>query len=111
MSSTIGISLSRPLQAPAVVSAAAITGSRQLDVINVPLPQPGPGELRIKLEGCGVCASNLDVWKGQPWFEYPLDAGAPGHEGWGRIDTTDPAWPDLKLGDRVAFLSGHAYAE
>jgi threonine dehydrogenase-like Zn-dependent dehydrogenase len=74
-------------------------------------PEPGPGEVRVRLEGSGVCASNLAVWAGQPWFSYPLEAGAPGHEGWGRVDTVGAGVHDLEEGDRVALLSGHAYAE
>ena len=46
----------------------------------------GPGEARVRLEGCGVCGSNLPVWEGRPWFQYPLDPGTPGHEGWGVIE-------------------------
>jgi threonine dehydrogenase-like Zn-dependent dehydrogenase len=91
--------------------AASVAAPGSLEVLDLPIPEPQAGQIRIRVEGCGICASNLEVWKGQPWFEYPLEPGAPGHEGWGRVDSTDPAWPDIKLGDRVAFLSGHAYAD
>jgi threonine dehydrogenase-like Zn-dependent dehydrogenase len=91
--------------------AASIASPGHLEVSDLPMPQPAPGQLRVKVEGCGVCASNLEVWKGQPWFSYPLTPGEPGHEGWGLVDSTDAARPDLGVGDRVAFLSGHAYAE
>jgi threonine dehydrogenase-like Zn-dependent dehydrogenase len=67
--------------------------------------------VRIKLEGCGVCASNLSPWEGKPWFTYPMEAGALGHEGWGVIDAVGPNSADFKEGDRVVMLSGHAYAE
>src|SRR5690554_2232588 len=67
-------------------------------------------QVRVRLAGCGVCASNLPVWQGRPWFSYPLDAGAPGHEGWGRVDAVGKDVRELAVGDRVAFLSGHAYA-
>jgi threonine dehydrogenase-like Zn-dependent dehydrogenase len=83
------------------MKAAVINGQRKLEVTQVALPSPSEGEVRIRLEGCGVCASNLPVWEGRPWFSYPLDAGAPGHEGWGYADGIG----------RVAFLSNHAYAE
>ncbi len=42
--------------------------------------------MRVRLEGCGVCASNLSPWEGEPWFTYPFEPGALGHEGWGRVD-------------------------
>lgn len=65
----------------------------------------------MRLEGCGVCGSNLCVWEGRPWFRYPLQPGAPGHEGWGRIDAVGSEVKDLREGDRVAVLSDHAFAE
>jgi threonine dehydrogenase-like Zn-dependent dehydrogenase len=67
--------------------------------------------VRVRLEGCGVCASNLPVWEGRPWFQYPLPAGAPGHEGWGAVDAVGDAVNDLKVGDRIAFISERAYAD
>jgi threonine dehydrogenase-like Zn-dependent dehydrogenase len=67
--------------------------------------------VRIRLEGCGVCHSNLPTWQGRDWFEYPIAPGAPGHEGWGRIDALGSGAAGLREGDRVAFLSGNAYAD
>jgi threonine dehydrogenase-like Zn-dependent dehydrogenase len=75
------------------------------------LPQPGPSQVRIRLEGCGVCGSNLPVWEGRPWFNYPLEPGAPGHEGWGVVDAIGANVQNVRVGDRVAALSYHAYAE
>jgi threonine dehydrogenase-like Zn-dependent dehydrogenase len=63
------------------------------------------------LEGCGICASNLPVWEGREWFKYPLEAGSPGHEGWGIVDAVGSAVKDIDVGQRVALMSGHAYAE
>jgi threonine dehydrogenase-like Zn-dependent dehydrogenase len=65
----------------------------------------------MRIEGCGVCASNLPVWAGKPWFEYPLEPGAPGHEAWGRIDETGEGVKGFARGDRVALLSSHAFAD
>lgn len=74
-------------------------------------PEPGAGEVRVRLEGCGVCASNLPVYQGREWFEYPLPAGSPGHEGWGVVDAVGGGVRALAAGDRVALLSERAYAE
>ncbi|MDQ3284086.1 MAG: zinc-binding dehydrogenase [Acidobacteriota bacterium] len=93
------------------MKAARIAASRKLEVIDAPLPEPAAGEVRVRLEGCGVCASNLPVWEGREWFNYPLDAGAPGHEGWGVVDAIGDGVENIKTGERVAFLSGRAYAE
>lgn len=73
--------------------------------------QPDAHQVRVRLQGCGVCASNLAVWEGRPWFQYPLAAGAPGHEGWGLVDAVGSDVHDLNVGDRVALISGNAYAQ
>ncbi len=72
---------------------------------------PRADEARVRLEGCGVCGSNLPIWEGRPWFQYPLEPGAPGHEGWGVIDSVGTGIKGFAVGDRVALLSAHAYAE
>ena len=72
---------------------------------------PGPGELRVRLQGSGVCASNVPVWEGREWFHYPLPAGAPGHEGGGFVEDIGEGVGDFDVGQRVAFLSERAYAE
>ena len=91
--------------------AAVFTGPGRIQVERVPIPEPAAGEVRVRLEGSGVCASNLLPWEGAPWVEYPLAAGAPGHEGWGAIDALGEGVDDVALGDRVAVLSYRAYAE
>ena len=74
------------------------------------LPEPKAGEVRIKLEGSGVCASNIPVWEGRDWFDYPVEPGNPGHEGWGVIDAVGEGVKNLKEGDRVTALTYNAYA-
>jgi len=93
------------------MKAAVIAASRRLEVVSTGLPSPAPGQVRVRLEGCGVCASNLPVWEGREWFTYPLDPGAPGHEGWGVVDALGDGVEGIREGERVAFLSGRAYAE
>jgi 2-desacetyl-2-hydroxyethyl bacteriochlorophyllide A dehydrogenase len=88
-----------------------IEAPRRAAVQVAELPEPGPGEVRVRLEGCGVCGSNLPVWNGQPWFTYPFPPGAPGHEGWGVIDRIGSDVSGLEPGTRVAMLSSHAYAD
>ena len=68
-----------------VMQAAVITGPGEARVQQVKRPEAGPGEILVRMEGCGVCASNLPLWQGRSWFTYPVLPGAPGHEGWGRV--------------------------
>src|ERR1051325_6614055 len=92
-------------------NAAIISGPGRIDVKTLEFREPAAGELRVQIEGCGVCASNLPVWEGKPWFDYPFEPGAPGHEAWGRLDAIGEGVTGFKRGDRVALLSSHAYAE
>jgi threonine dehydrogenase-like Zn-dependent dehydrogenase len=91
--------------------AAVLAGPGSIRVDEVRLPEPGPGQVRVKLEGCGVCASNLTPWEGPEWMQYPGEAGSLGHEGWGVIDAVGDGVAGLKEGDRVAALSYKSYAE
>lgn len=95
----------------ATMSAAVFGGDGRIRVERLPLPLTAPDQVRVRLEGCGICASNLPVWAGQPWFEYPLAPGAPGHEGWGEIESLGDQVDGWRVGERVALLSGNAYAE
>ena len=90
---------------------AVFNGPRTIAIETRTLAAPGPRQVRVRLEGCGVCGSNLPVWEGRPWFAYPFSPGAPGHEGWGVIDALGSEVAGLEVGQRVAVLSHHAFAE
>ena len=91
--------------------AAVLEGPQRFSVAEVPLPEPGPGEVLIRLEGCGVCASNVEPWEGQPWSTWPGAPGGMGHEGWGRITALGEGVEGLSVGDRVTALTERSYAE
>ncbi|MBA4803864.1 MAG: zinc-binding dehydrogenase [Brevundimonas sp.] len=93
------------------MQAAVVTGPGRMELRAVPLPEPGPGQVCVRLEGCGVCASNLTPWAGPEWMTFPTESGGMGHEGWGVVDALGDGVSSLAVGDRVAILSGHAYAE
>jgi threonine dehydrogenase-like Zn-dependent dehydrogenase len=95
----------------ATMRAAVLTGAGKLMIHDAPRPEPGPGQVRVRIQGCGVCASNLVPWEGPEWMSFPTEPGALGHEGWGVVDAVGEGANGLQRGDRVAFLSGNAYAE
>jgi threonine dehydrogenase-like Zn-dependent dehydrogenase len=68
-------------------------------------------EIKIRVAGCGICASSIPLWEGREWFNYPLEPGSPGHEGWGEVEEAGEKVTHVKKGDQVAFLSFPAYAE
>jgi threonine dehydrogenase-like Zn-dependent dehydrogenase len=93
------------------VRAAIMVEPGHIEMGIVAPPAPGPMQVLVQVKGCGVCASNLPLWEGRAWFQYPLAPGQGGHEGWGRIVKIGSAVAEWRAGDRVAFLSNHAYAE
>ena len=93
------------------MQAAVLVGPRRIEIREVPRPAPAAGEVRVRLEGCGVCASNLAMWEGMPWSEYPTDPGGLGHEGWGTVDAVGSGVDAVKAGDRVAALAYNSYAQ
>ena len=68
----------------------------------LPIPQPAHGEMLVKLEVCGVCHTDVHVWKGsvQPGSGKP-PAHILGHEGIGRVVATGPGVDRFVTGDRV----------
>jgi threonine dehydrogenase-like Zn-dependent dehydrogenase len=91
--------------------AAVITAAGRVRVDEVAMPEPGPGEVRVRIEGCGVCASNLTPWSGPDWMTFPTAPGDLGHEGWGVVDAVGENVTAIRPGNRVAALSYRAYAQ
>ncbi len=93
------------------MKAAVVLQPGKIEIRDVPVPEPAPDEVRVRVEGCGVCHSNLAPWEGRPWFSYPMEPGWLGHEAWGWIDALGSAVTGLSAGQRVAMLSLRGYAE
>ncbi len=93
------------------MQAAVITAPREINLQRSNIPVPGDDEVLIRLEGCGLCASDMPVWEGREWFSYPGAPGSPGHEGWGIVDSIGSNVKTVKPGYRVAALCQKSYAE
>lgn len=79
------------------------------EVVERPVPEPGRGQVRIKVEACGICHSELMVKEGYwPGLQYPR---VPGHEVAGRIDAVGPDVTQWKSGQRVGvgWHGGHCF--
>jgi D-arabinose 1-dehydrogenase-like Zn-dependent alcohol dehydrogenase len=77
----------------------------QVQVDEMPVPHPGPGELLVEVRACGVCASDLHVAQGVTPHgqELPLTLG---HEPAGVVAAVGDGIVDWQPGDRVAVMSG-----
>lgn len=100
--------------APVPALAAVLSRPENFELHEQPAPVIKSSELLLRLEGCGICASSLPLWQGRPWFQYPLPAGVPGHEGWGEIVEIGRDLrllrSDLHCGQKVACLNTNAFA-
>ena len=85
-----------------MMKAAVLTGPRQIEVKEVPVPEAGPGEIQIKVSACGVCGSDVHMWKaGKGWGKGETPDFIMGHEFCGVV--TDPGESGFQKGDRVVF--------
>ena len=77
------------------------------EIVERDIPQPGPGDVRIKVQACGVCHSDSVTKDGLfPNITYPR---VPGHEVAGVLDAIGDGVKGWKLGDRVGvgWYGGH----
>jgi len=64
-----------------------------------PVPEPGPGQIRIRVEACGMCAGDLHLQQGH--LDFARLPVVPGHEVVGRVDAVAPDVSAWAAGDRV----------
>jgi propanol-preferring alcohol dehydrogenase len=81
-------------------AAVVRTHGKPLEVTHVPVPQPGYGEVLIKIMTSGVCHTDLHVRDADWWAKSKLPV-IPGHEGAGVVVKVGPGVTGLKVGDRV----------
>jgi propanol-preferring alcohol dehydrogenase len=86
--------------------AVEISAPRTFRLVERTVTKPGSGQVRIRIEACGVCHSDAATVEGQfPNFSYPR---VPGHEAIGRIEEIGPGVTTWKVGQRVGvgFFGG-----
>jgi threonine dehydrogenase-like Zn-dependent dehydrogenase len=91
--------------------AALLAAPGSVELVPVPAAPLGAGQVRVAVDGCGVCGSDGPVWEGRPWFDYPRPPGTPGHEAWGRVTEVGPDTVGLEIGTPVALLAENAFTD
>ncbi len=83
------------------MQAAIVTNfGRPLELQEVPIPTPGPGQILVKTEACGVCHTDVHAAAGD-WPLKPTPPFIPGHEAIGRVAALGAGVTLVKEGDRV----------
>lgn len=91
--------------------ASVIESPKTIVIREIAEPEINDEGVLVKLEGTGLCSSNLPVWEGREWFKYPIAPGSPGHEGYGTVVEAGKDVKGIAVGDKVALISYNAYAE
>jgi threonine dehydrogenase-like Zn-dependent dehydrogenase len=89
-------------------SAIQFTGVNQLEIVDIEIPPPGMGELRLKTLACGICWRELYVYSGRLPRLLPVVMG---HEPVGIIEAIGPEVKGFKEGDLVTSIGQSSFAE
>lgn len=86
-----------------MMEAAVVTEfGRPLELKQVPVPEPGPGQALVRIEASGVCHTDIHAARGD-WPVKPPLPFIPGHEGIGVIEALGPGEHFHSIGERVAI--------
>lgn len=89
---------------PKTARVAMLTAVKTIEVKEFPVPELTDNDILVKVEGCGVCGTDVHEWKGDPFGIIPVTLG---HEGTGEIVylgknvKTDTAGKPIKVGDKI----------
>ncbi|MGC4047175.1 MAG: alcohol dehydrogenase catalytic domain-containing protein [Armatimonas sp.] len=85
-----------------------VGAGRSFEILEVPIPMPGPGEALLKIEAVTTCPQwDLHLRHNEPMFaghqfHYPYTPGQPGHEATGTVEAVGAGVAELSVGDRVS---------
>lgn len=89
---------------PKTAKVAMLTAQKKIEVKEYPVPELNDDDILVKVEGCGVCGTDVHEWKGDPFGIIPVTLG---HEGTGEIIylgkniKCDTAGKPIKVGDKI----------
>ncbi len=89
---------------PKTAKVAMLTAPKKIEVKEYPIPEVGDNDILVRVEGCGVCGTDVHEWKGDPFGIIPVTLG---HEGTGEVIAlgknvkTDTAGNPIKVGDKL----------
>ena len=96
--------LGETVEIPALMRSAVLVEPRRLELIEVPTPAPGPGQVLVRLRAVGICGSDVHYYVdgriGNAAVEYPFVLG---HEPAGVVAALGAGVAGLAVGDRVAL--------
>lgn len=82
--------------------AVVTTLGAPLEIHEVPVPEPGAGQVRVRMEASGICHTDIHAAHGD-WPVKPTPPFVPGHEGVGVIEAVGAGVSAVRIGTRVAI--------
>jgi NADPH2:quinone reductase len=93
-----------------IVHATALGGPEVLMLVRGETPPPGPGEVRVVQEACGLNFADIYQRRGEPGpHEATVFPYVPGAQGAGTVESVGEGVTDLQPGDRVAYILPGSY--
>jgi len=92
-------------QRAVVLQHPAPIDTRPLELVERAAPEPGPGEVRLRVAACACCRTDLHVVEGD--LELPRLPVVPGHQAVGAVDALGPGCTRLRAGERVGVAWLH----
>ena len=94
------------------MKAALFYGGSDIRVEELPVPEPGPGEVLVRVRSAGICGSDLHGYRGvSPWRQQregrPREELQSGHELAGEVAAVGPGVQGLSIGQRVGIEPEH----
>ena len=89
---------------PTTTKVAMLTGPKKIEVQELPIPPLGDDDILVRVEGAGICGTDVHEWKMDPFGLIPVILG---HEGTGEVVAlgknvkVDTAGKPLKVGDKI----------
>jgi 2-desacetyl-2-hydroxyethyl bacteriochlorophyllide A dehydrogenase len=103
MSVTTVAPVTPSLTVPNTMRAAVLVAPGEFRILEKRVPEPGPGQVLVKVAMCGTCGTDLKImhhpFPGQP----PFGQFTPGHEWAGTVVGLGPTVDEFKIGDRVGI--------
>jgi threonine dehydrogenase-like Zn-dependent dehydrogenase len=86
------------------MKAFILKSPRNLEAADIPIPQAGPFQVRVKIAYTGICGSDVEAYLGHRKLEFLTDPPMLGHEPSGVIDQVGEHVSGLRVGDRVTTV-------
>lgn len=92
---------------PATMRAAVLFGPGDIRAVERPVPEPGHGEVLVRVSMCGTCGTDLKILDGHFPHTPPFGEFTPGHEWTGAVAALGESVDEVSVGDRVCIEAHH----